>query len=511
MAFQSVLYDQFDDLVKQETNIPPECFRDLYLDQVVDSITGRKQEYNLKPYFYTPLRKKEAVEYRQEVFRDLENESLFETIKVFAERMILVRRYLSMVDKLYYKYHKEGWFLEAAEVYCEAVKDLTDNLSKANITSRALKDFYTFASDYVCSQKFSNFFLETKERKTELSSVQYSIIIKGYSVRVRKFESEIDYSIEVEQTFEKFKQGEVKNFRIDLVSASGMNHVTAQILACVAKLFPEIFNALGVYYQRHFGFADETILLFDRQIQFFVSYLEFINRIKSKRLEFCFPAVSTREKDVFANETFDIALANARLFDSTPIVCNDFNLQGKERIFVVSGPNQGGKTTFARMLGQLHFLASLGCPVPGTDAKLFLSDQIFTHFEKEEDIRELRGKLQDDLVRIHSILEQATTNSIIILNEIFTSTTLKDAIFLSKEIMGKIIEMDALCVCVTFIDELSTLSEQTVSLVSTVVPDNPIQKTFKIIRKPANGVSYAIYVAEIHQLTYDKIKERLTK
>ena len=191
------------------------------------------------------------------------------------------------------------------------------------------------------------------------------------------------------------------------------------------------------------------------------------------------------------------------------LVCNDFYLKGDERVIIVTGPNQGGKTTFARVFGQLHHLAAIGCTVPGTEAQLFLCDGIFTHFEKEENLQSLNGKLADELVRMRDILDKVTGDSIIILNEFLASTTISDALFIGKLIMERIEGLDLLCVCVTFLDELAMLSEKMVSMVSTINRAKPPDRSFKILRKPADGFASAMSIAEKHSLTHEHIKERI--
>jgi hypothetical protein len=499
----------FDHLAEAEEQAEPRFFPDLNLDQVFAAAEAGRETYRLAPFFRMPLRDPGAVTYRHEVFRDLEKETVAGAVAEFAQRMRAVRDNLAQAGRLRYRYQKERWFLDAATGYCDAVRTFSEALRAADPASRGFTAVRREIAAYRESQEFSRLEAQAGQVSRALGEIRYCVNLKGNRVTVTRYEGEPDYSAEVAATFARFAQGAARDYRGTLPSPPEVNSVEERILEEVARLFPEAFGPLGEFCGRHAGFMDATVRALDREIQFYLAYLDYIAPMKAAGLAFCYPQVSADDKAVHAEEAFDLALAAKLTTRPATIVTNGFRLSGPERIIVVTGPNHGGKTTFARMFGQIHYLASLGCPVPARQAKLFLPDQIFTHFEREADLDARRGELADELYRIRDVLAGATGSSLLVMNESFATTTLRDARLIGERVLDRMTRLGLLGVYVTFVDELASRGGAIVSMVGTVAAGNPAERTFTIERRPADGLAYAEAIAAKYGLTYRQLKDTL--
>ena len=480
---------------------------DLHLDEIAAWILAGRDVNQLRDYLFAPCPDVRAIKYRQAVFQDLEAPAVAGAVRNFGEAMSLVRMRLARAAKSRFDHERERWLLEAADLYAATVETLANALAVAELRSDGLSAIVDHLMQCLASDRFVRLRSDAGATKEALDAVVYRVRVSKGKVTVSGFRDEPDYGAEILATFERFRVSDVKPPVFEAPPAGGLDHVEGAILAGVAQVHPAAFAALARFAADHANFLDPTIGRFDREVQLFLAFRERIESLAPRGLAFCYPEVSDGPGETLALATYDLALA-AKPGERT-IMPNDLRLRAEERLLVVTGPNQGGKTTFARAIGQLHHLARIGFPVPGTVARVGLVDAIHTHFERSEDLRALAGKLESDLARIHEILTRATRRGLLLMNESFSSTTVDDALFLNELVLHEAGARGMLAVVVTFLDELATLTPTTVSMVGAVDPMDPAHRTFRFERRPADGLAYAIAIARKHDLTYERVKERI--
>ncbi len=373
IGFASILHPGTEKT--RETLAMSDCFRDLNLDGIVEAVAALRPAAEVAPHFWAIPRDLETVVYRQDVMRDLESDTAWRAADAFCLRMRDMRLRWPREDDDRVRYQRARLLLDAARRYVEAARNLAHDLAAANPASAGLRGLRAFLDTYLSSESFLALEAQCGRVADELAAIRYVVRVRGDRVSVQSYAGESEATPIVERVFERFRGAAARDRCAKVVRDGGMNHVQAQIVERVARLHPDTFEALEEFGERQAEFVDPVLARFEREVPLFLAYLAYLAPLRAAGLPFCYPRMSPDAKDVAARDTFDLALAAKHVDQRAEVVLNDFDLRGAERVFVVTGPNQGGKTTFARAFGQLHVLGALGCPVPAREARLFLCDR----------------------------------------------------------------------------------------------------------------------------------------
>ena len=282
----------------------------------------------------------------------------------------------------------------------------------------------------------------------------------------------------------------------------------------------------------------ETQFLFDLipEVYYFIGGSRLARNLMKTGLPVCFPTPAPKDERVFyVKDIYDASFAIRIQSDigltelSSVVVTNNAEMSDKMgRIFILTGANQGGKTTFTRAVGITQLLFQAGFAIPGSEGRISPVDNIYTHFPELEKNSISEGRLGEECIRLEQILPRLTKYSMILMNESLSSTSHQECLFIAEEIMKYLRKVGARCVFATHIHELAenipelnkepALSDL-VSMVAGVDENTEMEvltdegrkkyagskRTYLILPMPPQGKSFALDIARTYGISFDQL------
>jgi DNA mismatch repair protein MutS len=263
----------------------------------------------------------------------------------------------------------------------------------------------------------------------------------------------------------------------------------------------------------------------EAELAFYLGAARLVNELRAAGLPLCRPAIAPAGERVCIIDgvySLDLAL-RLRAARGTPelaqvVVQNDVAFGPDAAIFILTGPNSGGKTTYTRAIGQAQALFQAGLLVPGRRARISPVDGIYTHFAVAERLDINGGRLAEELDRLAQIFRQAGSFSLVLLNEPLASTDHIAARVLSRDILAGLQLLGARTLFVTHLHELvddamAGESAGIVSLVAGLAPHagngSEPSPSYKIAPGRPQIAGYAAELARQHGLSIEQIAATL--
>lgn len=311
-------------------------------------------------------------------------------------------------------------------------------------------------------------------------------------------------------------QGDVNQvFRSEITGADPLSDALKKVVTDILRrTVIEIKSMLHKYVSID-GYSFISLM---PEIIFYIRFAEFCDKIKEKNLPLCKAQVTDRkERSCFISDIYNIKLAvKAVSGEEVDIVTNEFSFDDNGRIYILTGPNRGGKTTITQAVGLAFLLAQNGIYVPASSMKFSPCDNIFTHFPADENDTVDLGRLGEESKRLSEIFSVATRYSLILLNESLATTNVAEGLYIAKDVVKAMRYLSVRSVFNTHMHDLARnldevnrdiKGESVIASMVTGVENG--RRSFKVFIAPPQGVSYARDIAEKYGVTFEKIKAEI--
>lgn len=228
------------------------------------------------------------------------------------------------------------------------------------------------------------------------------------------------------------------------------------------------------------------------ELAFYIGCLNLSERLSQLGEPIAFPdPAPANERQHSFKSLYDVALA---LTMKKKVVGNDVNADGKD-LTIITGANQGGKSTFLRSIGLAQLMMQCGMFVPAESFRANVCTGLFTHYKREEDSTMTSGKFDEELSRMSEIVNDVTPNSIVLFNESFAATNEREGSEIARQIVNALLEKKVKVFYVTHLYDLAhSLHEKKMGNAIFLRADRKEKgyRTYKLIEAPPLETSYGM-------------------
>ena len=553
------------------TRMTDSAFHDLGLDSICKELTSdAKERKYITGVISNMTADADTARFRQEVFADiLDLSQLRKKITELFERLEFMKSFGSLAKKteeklgIWYLLHR----LDELDDYIKCVEAMRECLSDERIRSRGLICFREHINGIYedsCFAQMRKDISELKLKASEIRSVTIGVNVNDrfeatsmglISVNSKPFKKsgivsnfadalsskggikddnewngemryhEIDRSQSgtpgaifqkgmgflAMQTTGAFVDAKVRQTIVNMPDDDGMNNSTFYFEKVMNKMLDTLVKRLSDTLSKYVDVAVINISRLIPEFTYYIRFAEFIEKYSAAGFAFCpAKAVSGSECSMNARSFYNLRLALS-VENAGDIVFNDLKFDSEHTVYILTGANRGGKTTVTQAVGLLFALAQGGINVAAKSFEYVPVDCIYTHFPADEDKTIDLGRLGEECVRFKQLYADCTADSLLLLNESFSTTSFEEGYFIARDSVRAILKKRVRTIYNTHMHKLAAdveeMNEQTggAKASSLVVKSDGGKRSFKVEVAAPEGMSYARDIAQKYGVTYEML------